>query len=41
MSSETAPTAWLEDMVFELTEFDLMIDLDPGSVGWDPLPRTQ
>jgi hypothetical protein len=42
MNSETAPTAWLEDIVFELTELDLMIELDPGLIGWDPLllPRS-
>lgn len=34
----TAPTAWLEDVLVDVTELDVMIDLDPGSLVWDPAP---
>jgi hypothetical protein len=37
MNDSTAQTAWLDGLVLELTELDVMTDLDPGSLGWYPL----
>jgi hypothetical protein len=36
--SESASTTWLEDLDLGLTELDLLGDLDPGLLSWEPGP---
>jgi hypothetical protein len=38
MTASTAPMEWLEGVALDITEFDVMIDLDPGWLVWDPKP---
>jgi hypothetical protein len=38
MTPLTAPTEWLEDVGLDVTEFDVMMDLDPGWLEWHPEP---
>jgi hypothetical protein len=39
MRVSTASMEWLEDVpLLEITELDVMIDLDPGWLVWDPEP---
>lgn len=34
MSKTTAPTEWLDDLEIEVTERDVMVDLDPAILLW-------
>jgi len=34
MDRPTAPKEWLEDVTIEVTEEDLMVDLDPAILAW-------
>jgi hypothetical protein len=36
MKASTASMEWLEDVVLDVTELDVMIDLDPGWLVWEP-----
>jgi hypothetical protein len=38
MTASTAPMEWLDDVIVDVTELDLMVDLDPGWLVWDAEP---
>jgi hypothetical protein len=38
MRVSTASMEWLDDVFLDVTELDVMIDLDPGWLVWDPEP---
>ena len=35
MDGTTAPMEWLDDLTVELTERDVMLDLDPAILLWE------
>jgi hypothetical protein len=37
MRIATAPPEWLEGIYVELTELDVLADLDPGFLTWEPI----
>ena len=39
MQRSKAPMEWLADLVLDVTSQDLMADLDPGFLAWDPGSR--
>ena len=38
MRRPTTPMEWLEGMCIELTDHDVLVDLDPGLLAWNPGP---
>ena len=38
MTASMAPMEWLEGVALDVAELDVMIDLDPGWLVWDPEP---
>jgi hypothetical protein len=38
MQRSTTPMEWLDGICIELTDHDVMVDLDPALLEWEPGP---